>query len=610
MPGVISVVSWNGPLRGEVRAAAQSVHRGFSASPACTSGVYESDAAYIGAADFDGAGIFALDGNVTAIHGQIVEPGLTVGFSGREGLRRIAQRAADGGAESLRGMNGHYAAIHWDEAAGTLHAIADRLSGVNLYIWERPGYVVLTSRLSSLTAFPDFTRVVDRLGAADLMTLGCCIAGRTILAGVETLPWATHIAWRGGVQRRARYWDVHFENPGPSKSVDAYADDLAELVRAQIQLRSGLRIVLPLSGGYDSRILAAACAEVMPSEALSSYTLGDRFSHDGRYAPAIARALGIAHETIPIPASYYSEYGDDGAERVDGMVIGHTCWRMAADAFLEGHRGSVVMNGWAGDQFRVSPLVARMNERPDVAKQFDLYYDASTAWRIMNEPELARLFRPEVYSDIAGVARETLASAYREAPADNPAQRLDFVQWTLVSPRRYQRMNRDYTEPYCRVHQPFRENAIAEFLRTLPPEVRTEGAIMSRMMARHWPRVARIPSSHRGLPIAAPWAARQVHRAAGWWRYKALPRVTAGKVRYPNPGTYVHYLDWLRGANRRSIESIFADEAYLEDLFDMDYVRRMAAEVLDGHSNDYGKVYNLASFALYRKRLDRVPAPV
>lgn len=610
MPGVIAVVSWNGPLKDEVRAAAQSVHREAAASPGGAAEAYESDAVFIGAARFDGAGLVVLDGKVTAIHGEIVEPGLTVGLSGAEGLRRIAQRAAESGAEGLRGLNGHYAAIHWDEAAGTLHAVADRLAGMSLYLWERPGYAVLTSRLSALTAFPEFTGPVDRQGAADLMTLGCCIAGRTLLTGVETLPWAMHIEWRDGVGRRTRYWDLHFENAGPAKSVDAYADDLAELVRAQIRLRAGLRIVLPLSGGYDSRILAAACAEVMPSEDLAAYTLGDRFSHDGRYAPAIAKALGIAHETMPIPEVYFRDFGDQGAERVDGMVIGHTCWRMAADGFLQRHRDWVVLNGWAGDQFRLSPLVAPMAERSGLTDQFDFFYDKSTAWRIMNEAELARLFRPEVYADIAGAARETLAKAYREAPADNPAQRLDFVQWTLVSPRRYQRMNRDYTEAYCRVHQPFREKAIAEFLRTLPPEVRTNGAIMSRMVARHWPRVARIPSSHGGLPIAASWSARQIHRTIGWWRYKALPRVTAGRVRYPNPGTYVHYLDWLRGANRGFVEAILADEAYLEDLFDMDYVRRMTADVLDGRSPDYGKVYNLASFALYRKRLDRVPAPV
>lgn len=606
MPCIVAAVSWDGQLSDEIRAAVRTIYRLRQRPVGCSATEYESAAALICCATFDDtSGVHAIGDKVTAVFGEVVQPGLTVSVPDGAGPRLIARAAAEQGAKALRGLNGHYVALHWDEASQTLHALTDRLAGINLFVWDGPGYTVLASRLADLAAFPGFSADLDVQGVSDLMTLGCCVAGRTLLAGVERLEWASHVTWTRGTRRDQRYWDLHFDGPEQTKPLEHYADDLADLIREQVQLRSGHDLILPLSSGYDSRILAAACREVMEPEQLTSYTLGDRHAYDGLYAPEIARTLGIPHELIPIPPTFFTDFASAAVQRIDGMVIGHTCWRLAADPFLEKHRGRIVMNGWAGDQFQGSRLIEPMKQAPGLEHQFDVFYKNSPAWRVMNEDELARLFQPEVYSDTKGVARQTLCDAYVNAPADNPLQRLDFVNWTLTSPRRYQRMNRDYAETLCNTHQPFRENAIAQYLRTLPPATRYAGGIFKTMVERHWPHVARIPSSHGGVPIAAPWSTHQLHRAKGWFRYKAVPTVTLGRLRFPNPGTYVHYLDWLRGANRPFVEALLANSEYIEDIFDMNYVRTMVDDVMEGRSNDYGKIYNLASLILFRKQLGR-----
>src|SRR5690606_29145477 len=144
--------------------------------------------------------------------------------------------------------------------------------------------------------------------------------------------------------------------------------------------------------------------------------------------------------------------------------------------------------------------------------QFNFFYQKSPAWRVMDDAELKRILRPSVYRATSGVTHQTLRDAYVQAAADHPLQRIDHVSWTLTSPRRYQRMNRDYSEVFCPTHHPFRENALAQYLQTLPPATRCKGGIFARMMARHWPKAARVPSSHGGVPIAAPPTTHQFHR--------------------------------------------------------------------------------------------------
>lgn len=602
MPGIICAVSWDKPLDEPWLAALGRAVDGLRPPGPSIVSRFATDRVFIGVCGHDEANrVDAVDGAAAAVMGDVAEPDLQSGPCGLGVPMALARLAAAGDFERLEGLNGLSAVVAWDEKGRTLHAITDRLGAVNLFAWETDGRVVLSTHMLSLAGLPGFKRDLDRQGVADILAIGCCIDGRTLYKNVRRIERSRHTRWSAEASSERLYWPIRFAQPDGERPMDDYGDELAGIIRSAVKRRRGMPLLHTLSAGFDSRILAAAAAEELGAAAQTAFTLGPSDSYDGRFGAQVAALLGIPHRRIDIPADFFAAYAREGLWRSDGMIIGHTCWRLAADGHLGGRPGGLVVNGNGGDHFHGSSYIGLMDGQPDAASAFDAYFNASVFWKVIEAADLRVLMRPELHRETEGVAAGRLKSIFVDAPAEHNRNRLDHVLLETISPRRYQRMNYDFLAGVSRVCQPFRDNAVTEFLLRTPPVCRQDSAMYKSMLIRHWPRAARAVYAGTGLPLKTNAFVRLRYKSEGWLLYKALPALTAGAWRRPNPGTYVHYLEWLRGANRRFVESLLIEEDHLGDLLDAGAVAAATRDVLQGRSGDYGKVYTLASLALFRR---------
>lgn len=109
-------------------------------------------------------------------------------------------------------------------------------------------------------------------------------------------------------------------------------------------------------------------------------------------------------------------------------------------------------------------------------------------------------------------------------------------------------------------------------------------------------------------PLAAGPLTNAYYSAVGFGRYRALPAVTFGRAGGRNRGAYVHYLKWLREHNAEYVRQVLSQREYYDDVLNPERVDAMCDEVLSGWSGDYGKIYNLVTFVLFRKMLFRAPS--
>jgi hypothetical protein len=66
-------------------------------------------------------------------------------------------------------------------------------------------------------------------------------------------------------------------------------------------------ILLPLSGGYDSRLILAFLLEIVPANRILSYTFGQQGTYDFKIGKKIAKKFGIRHLEFPLSIHDYSQ---------------------------------------------------------------------------------------------------------------------------------------------------------------------------------------------------------------------------------------------------------------------------------------------------------------
>jgi hypothetical protein len=178
---------------------------------------------------------------------------------------------------------------------------------------------------------------LDRAAVSELVAFGYLGGRRTMLRGVE---------------RRVEGWDLPEPSRRPDQlTPDARADRLWALLLDAVARACVGRFAprTTLSGGLDSRVVAAALAQLAPS-GRSAGTFGDPDCADIPVASAVAAALGLTQEVTPFEPEVALRHEERVWRATDGTG-GPSCspgastdegWAERCDVLLSGSAGDVV----------------------------------------------------------------------------------------------------------------------------------------------------------------------------------------------------------------------------------------------------------------------------
>lgn len=540
-------------------------------------------------------------GKLLAFHGIVAPCSLPDGNQDSPVPERLLIAFETDGIDAITNLNGHFAVVLWDETEQSLTVVTDPLGTERIYAWRAGDRLLIASQIKAIAVHPDFDPAIDEAGLVQLVRCGHLIDKHTLFRDVELLPHGTITTWTATGRTDNRYWLPPFsDGHTATMSDDDYADELARLaVQAHQRLVPRGSTIL-LSAGYDSRTIACAGTRALGSDAMNALTLGADDTNDVVYSKRIAQQLGIAHRSAPIPEDFFARYAERGVWRTEGLAIGHTCWRSAADDSLAKHAPPALLHGLGGDNFQgVTAMYDDLLEesRPDAALE---RYFKTHPRPVMTDEELPQALRASLADNAHECVRGTITRSVADIPAEHPVNRLDCIL-TFMSDRRYYSVTSEYCSPSTQVLFPFFDRDFHAFAMQLPVRLRYKARLLTRMYARHFPEISAIPMARNSMPVAATPLTNMMHRMRSWAQYRLLPAATLGAVRPKSRAPYVHYVDWLRTANRTYVEELLAQTHYLEDYFNIDHVRQSTADVMEGRSNDFGKVYNYATIVLFQK---------
>jgi asparagine synthase (glutamine-hydrolysing) len=225
------------------------------------------------------------------------------------------------GTDALLKLRGMFA-FGWLHPENKELILARDRYGVKPLVWERTADGVrFASDLFALDAMAGGAsqREIDPEQAREFLLHGCVPAPGTIWKGPRKLVPGNflRVRWYDNappVIEESSYWTLRDVPQASTRSeVDAF-DTLSKLLREAVELRliSDVPVGLLLSGGIDSSLIGAVCAEV-PGAQVPTFTMGfdDPVADERPYARSVADLLQLPHEDfVADPADVVSVFGE------------------------------------------------------------------------------------------------------------------------------------------------------------------------------------------------------------------------------------------------------------------------------------------------------------
>jgi asparagine synthetase B (glutamine-hydrolysing) len=444
------------------------------------------------------------DGLLDVFPGTAVSPRLTA--AGFDGLTRMADLHAK--AEDVAQC---YNLLHLKPAAFRLES--DALGVKPVYVARARGGHVLGSRIADLLAlFPELAQPADAVGLYELLCFWHPLAGRTLHHKIRRAGPGACYRWTPGAGLAAdRDRALQSVPMTPYRFVDetieAIRDTTAQSLRAKTA-NTAQPLWMALSGGFDSRLMAALAREL----GLSVRTLSFGLAHNEEWlsARAVAQALGLSFERVPYPPDNTFDHIAEHLEATEGTadpaalsimpLLGVAC-----------PPGTTLLHGFCGD-LQAGSHIHRFTAS-DYASHAALAEAVMRRYYASTRPELQRLFSPAI--DLDAVRQDMLAGLRADCPPHEA-----YLLWYLENRnRRYVGAQFALLGGHFDMVLPFYDRRLFNLWHALPPVGLTNRVVFRQLLARYYPALARI--AHPEEPAAIiPNLRDQLGRFA-----RSLPRV-------------------------------------------------------------------------------------
>jgi hypothetical protein len=299
----------------------------------------------------------------------------------------------------FRELLGTFVIVVDEPLKGRLTIVSDVLGIRPLFLTQQGSRFVFGSDVWTLFHAGLITPAVDYDAVGAWLAYGFNCTNGSLFEGVRRVPAGAAVVLERGRATTISY--APFEIDSRARTTEQAADDIHGIVSSDVEtlLAEESRIVVPLSGGFDSRYLLALCK----GHSAGIDVVNVRFSpQEGDVADRVADVLKVPVETLPVDRSVWDIYDEVHHFAADGFPISKFVTFCVAERF----RNVPMVNGFMGDS-----LVRASNDRFAGKEEDDWRPDLAGALQQKYLAISTNLFRPEISSRILARSRLPMSDA-------------------------------------------------------------------------------------------------------------------------------------------------------------------------------------------------------
>lgn len=445
---------------------------------------------------------------------------------------------------------------------------ADRFGTYPIYFHVSRGLVLvdpsvsrIVRRLTELERAP----TVDRVGYIEGLLLDCALRDRTLYDQVKQVMAGETVALSAasGESKRIALTTVPFDLSGGlnydrEDLLEKAVEVLSDVGMAFVDQVRGKRVLLPLSGGYDSRLLLGFA--VREGIDFSAVSFGTRESNDLKVAVKIAALAGITTRQYILEPQMYEEAGRQLTSLTGGMTTAMHCHLFGV---LSRHAApyDVIAHGYAGDAYAGA-------YQPSV--KGDLHESRDSALQRFVASRLSKSF---VWRQLPPDDRDAIEHDLDLMMDDCCVQGrpCHFEEYVYSVDQLFSLIANSFApiELLAPLVRPYASPRFVDFFNALPFELR-EGRVLFRQAARRiFPDLYSVGNQVSYTLGDRPHLAKLIRRA-NLAAYSSIYLASRGKVTLPTPYVFEKHQELLDGHLKGEYQAALS---YGEELFGLDLTK-------------------------------------
>lgn len=346
---------------------------------------------------------------------------------------------------------------------------------------------------------------IDLGSVLSLFINGQLIASKTYLREIKALEPGTmvEVGPEAGV-RFDRHYRFSFVEPAASEPLEVYVDGLRQRLMGALESRADILgdAIVPLSGGYDSRGVAACATEVArrTGARIRTVTWGipggeDVLDDDPMVARQVAARLGTEHMYMPRPTASWIDDFEDMLSITDGLtddctfhpnehaLMRHLHDELGADHVLLGNH----MFGPAGPAASDTEAMARVG-----------------LFGLTEHEPMWGLFAPERLDELRCISDDYAAQALARCSMKDHDNRKDYLHY-MQRLQNYTNHSAHYKQCAIWVHNPWLDRAVLDYMATVPPAHRVSKILYRRTLETMFPALTEVAYATSDMENVEDW---------------------------------------------------------------------------------------------------------
>lgn len=433
-------------------------------------------------------------GLTVAYYGEFYDDDFLQARTSREVARRLAERYEAEGERFAANLNGSFLLALYDRSQDSLLVANDHYASRPLHYASVPGRFCFAPELKALPSLAGTAFTLDESALVSFLGNGHLLGNQSWFQEVSPLRPSHFIhASRAGI-RIEPYETWSFTADGRDEGRAVYTEELKNRLRksVDVRLRNAGRIIVPISGGYDSRGILGFARQLSPGEILTvSWGVDEEAPDtDAWVGRRLAERVRTTHRFARRDPSKLPDDVEEMLWRIDALTD---------DACL--HHGELRLMRSLRDETSATTLL-----RGDECFGYGgpAHTDQEILRRIaINElayqPGAQILAEPRLREKWVELSRETSRAVLKECTDIDPTDCKDTLYF---SQRLFHYLNRStyYKLAALEVQNPWLDRRVLEFIRGVPRVHRLDKTLYRHTVHSAFPSFADIPyARHNSL---------------------------------------------------------------------------------------------------------------
>jgi asparagine synthetase B (glutamine-hydrolysing) len=227
----------------------------------------------------------------------------------------------EGRLDLLKNLNGSFAAAIYDGAEEKLTLVNDRYGLIKLFYYHDKDRFCFAPKIRPLLRL-GAKKSLRKDAIIDFFLFGYLLVDKTFFEHIRQLPPASILEVSKNGMNLVKYWDYEYVEHYDARPQEELIDELGTLWQRAVErrIKKDETIIIPLSGGLDSRAILAAVLRCTSKDNIITSTFGEQGSFDFEIGKMVAEKAGVKNIPVGVEKADFERKYNTSLTDVEGMI--------------------------------------------------------------------------------------------------------------------------------------------------------------------------------------------------------------------------------------------------------------------------------------------------